>query len=104
LEVERWGERSFELTEEQWREQHRQNQQEMSFFMTQLGDAWGNGSLDEEERPKINTLLDLANEVHTFSATVGEQKRTVGGTRVEHGFEKAVFAVPGEGEDEVEVV
>jgi hypothetical protein len=49
LEVERWGERSFELTEEQWREQHRQNQQEMSFFMTQLGDALENGSLDEDD-------------------------------------------------------
>ena len=48
--------------------------------------------------------LNLANKVHTFSATVGEQKRTVSGTRVEHGFEKAALARPRESEDEIEVV
>lgn len=48
LEVERLGERAFELTEEQWREQSQQNQQEMQFFMTQLGDALGNGPPDHD--------------------------------------------------------
>ncbi len=47
LEVERTGERAFELTEEQWQEQHRQNRNEMDFFMTQLGDALENHSSDE---------------------------------------------------------
>jgi len=39
LEVERIGERAFELTEDQWREQANQNAEEMSHFMAQLGDA-----------------------------------------------------------------
>ncbi len=39
LEVERIGERAFELSEDQWLDQHRQNQQELNYFMTQLGDA-----------------------------------------------------------------
>ena len=42
LEVERIGERAFELTEEQWIEQSRENQHELQFFMTQLGDALEN--------------------------------------------------------------
>lgn len=47
LEVERIGERAFELTEEQWREQAKQNQNEMHFFMTQLGEAFSHSSPDE---------------------------------------------------------
>ncbi|KAA1258207.1 hypothetical protein LF1_07230 [Rubripirellula obstinata] len=39
LEVERVGERAFELTEEQWKEQSLQNADEMNHFMAQLGDA-----------------------------------------------------------------
>ncbi|MDA1051550.1 MAG: hypothetical protein O3C40_13860 [Planctomycetota bacterium] len=39
LAVERLGERAFELTEEQWIEQAKQNNEEMTFFMHQLGDA-----------------------------------------------------------------
>jgi hypothetical protein len=39
LAVERLGERAFELTEEQWLEQAKQNAEEMTFFMHQLGDA-----------------------------------------------------------------
>ncbi|MCM2375127.1 hypothetical protein [Aporhodopirellula aestuarii] len=39
LEVERIGERAFELTEEQWKEQARQNADELGHFMAQLGDA-----------------------------------------------------------------
>lgn len=54
LAVERIGERAFELTEEQWVEQAKQNQEEMSFFMHQLDDALSNASgldaeADEEE-------------------------------------------------------
>lgn len=49
LEVERIGERAFELTEEQWREQHHQNQQEMHYFMTQLGEALGNDGFEDDE-------------------------------------------------------
>ena len=39
LAVERIGERAFELTEEEWLEQAKQNQEEMDFFLHQLGDA-----------------------------------------------------------------
>jgi len=39
LEVERLGERAFELTEDEWRDQARQNSEEMNHFMAQLGDA-----------------------------------------------------------------
>ncbi len=49
LEVERIGERAFELTEAQWEEQHRQNQQEMNFFITQIGDALGNLPSDSSD-------------------------------------------------------
>ncbi len=49
LEVERIGERAFELTEDQWRDQHRQNQNEMDFFMTQLRDAAENLPTDETD-------------------------------------------------------
>jgi hypothetical protein len=50
LEVERLGERAFELTEKAWIEQHRQNEQEMNYFMMQLSDALNNlppANLDE---------------------------------------------------------
>ncbi|GAA4467450.1 hypothetical protein [Novipirellula rosea] len=47
LAVERLGEQAFELTEAQWHEQSRQNQEEMNFFMTQLGDALGNAASDD---------------------------------------------------------
>lgn len=49
LEVERLGERAFELTEEEWREQSRQNAAEMNHFMTQLGEALENLSSDEDD-------------------------------------------------------
>ncbi|MFT5525263.1 MAG: hypothetical protein ACI9G1_003046 [Pirellulaceae bacterium] len=39
LAVERIGERAFELTEEEWIEQAKQNNEELGFFMHQLGDA-----------------------------------------------------------------
>lgn len=39
LAVERLGERAFELTEEEWLEQAKQNREEMAYFMHQLGDA-----------------------------------------------------------------
>lgn len=39
LEVERIGERAFELTEDQWKEQALQNADELGHFMAQLGDA-----------------------------------------------------------------
>ena len=48
LEVERIGERAFELTEEQWQEQHQQNRNEMNFFMTQLGDVLEDRNLEED--------------------------------------------------------
>lgn len=43
LAVERLGERAFELTAEQYANQLIQNHQEMSYFLTQLDDALGNG-------------------------------------------------------------
>lgn len=45
LEVERIGERAFELTEEQWKEQALQNADELGHFMAQLGEA-----LEERDR------------------------------------------------------
>ena len=39
LEVERIGERAFELSEDQWKQQARQNADELGHFMAQLGDA-----------------------------------------------------------------
>jgi hypothetical protein len=50
LEVQRIGERAFELCIEQWKEQHRQNQQEMNFCMTQIRDALENQPPDSDER------------------------------------------------------
>jgi hypothetical protein len=52
LAVERIGERAFELTEEQWAEQAKQNQEEMSFFMHQLDDALsGMSGFDGDDSP-----------------------------------------------------
>ena len=42
LEVERLGKRAFELTEDEYREQSRQNAEEMNHFLTQLGGALEN--------------------------------------------------------------
>jgi hypothetical protein len=39
LEIERIGERAFELSEDQWKEQALQNTDELGHFMAQLGDA-----------------------------------------------------------------
>jgi hypothetical protein len=48
LEVERIGERAFELTEDEWKEQARQNAEECCYFMVQVGDAFGTTEPDEE--------------------------------------------------------
>lgn len=48
LEVERIGERAFELTDEQYHQQRHSNQQEMDYFMSQLGDTL-NGQSEEPE-------------------------------------------------------
>ena len=50
LAVERIGERTFELADEEWVEQARRNNDEMGFFMHAIGDALENGELDREER------------------------------------------------------
>ena len=39
LAVERQGERAFQLSDQQWEAQQKQNAEEINFFMTQLGDA-----------------------------------------------------------------
>ncbi len=49
LEVERLGERAFELTEEEYLEQARQNAEEMNHFMSQLGDALGDLPAEDDE-------------------------------------------------------
>ena len=49
LEVERLGKRAFELSEDEWREQARQNAGEMNHFMNQLGDALNSLSSDEDD-------------------------------------------------------
>ena len=51
LAVERIGERTFELTEEEWIEQSKQNSEEMSFFMNQLGDALSETPPDDQQSP-----------------------------------------------------
>ncbi|WP_153559363.1 hypothetical protein [Roseimaritima sediminicola] len=48
-EVERVGERAFELTEEEWKEQARQNNSELGYFMAQLGDALSQNTDETEE-------------------------------------------------------
>lgn len=50
LEVERLGERAFELTEEEWQEQAKRNEEEINYFMAQLEDAMqAKNPYDEEE-------------------------------------------------------
>ena len=49
LEVERLGERAFELTEDDWQEQAKHNQEEMHFFMAQLGDALAQQPMDDAD-------------------------------------------------------
>jgi len=49
LEVERLGERAFELTEDQYREQALQNAEEMNHFMSQLGDALENHPQEDDD-------------------------------------------------------
>jgi hypothetical protein len=48
LEVERLGERAFELTEEEWKEQAKSNAEELNHFMAQLGDVLRTNEPDEE--------------------------------------------------------
>ncbi len=48
LEVERIGERAFQLTEDEWKEQARRNSEEFNHFMAQLGDAIRTVEPDEE--------------------------------------------------------
>lgn len=48
LAVERLGDRAFELTEDQWQEQAKQNNEELHYFMEQLGDALNPTKPDEE--------------------------------------------------------
>lgn len=49
LEVERLGERAFELTEDQYREQALQNAEEMNHFMSQFGDALENHPQEDDD-------------------------------------------------------
>lgn len=48
LEVERIGERAFELTDEEWKEQAKSNAEEFNHFMAQLGDSLQRHEADEE--------------------------------------------------------
>lgn len=48
LEVERLGERAFELTDEEWKEQARYNREELIYFMTRMSDALRTDKPDEE--------------------------------------------------------
>jgi hypothetical protein len=43
------------LTEEQWVEQAKQNAEEMTFFMHQLGDALGTQIHDEDGSTELNS-------------------------------------------------
>ncbi len=49
LDVERIGERQFELTEQEWCEQANQNAEQMDCFMTQLDDALDSCGPDEDD-------------------------------------------------------
>ena len=49
LAVERLGERAFELIDEQWLEQAKQNHEEMGFFMHQIGDALGREATNDAD-------------------------------------------------------
>jgi len=49
LAVERLGERAFELTEEEWREQAHRNADEMNHFMMQIGDKLKNAMPEDED-------------------------------------------------------
>lgn len=51
LMVERLGKRAFELTKEQWLEQAKSNDNEMSFFMHQLADVFDQQPPDELNEP-----------------------------------------------------
>lgn len=51
LEVERLGERAFELTEEEWKEQAKTNADELSHFMAQLSDMLRANKPDEPDQP-----------------------------------------------------
>ena len=51
LAVERIGERAFELTDEQWSEQAKNNDEEMSFFLHQIGDAFEQQSSLQKDEP-----------------------------------------------------
>jgi hypothetical protein len=51
LAVERIGERAFELTEEQWLEQAKQNRDEIHHFMAQLGEAIGDTDIVDDNMP-----------------------------------------------------
>lgn len=55
LAVESLGERAFELTEEQWVEQAKQNAEEMTFFMHQLGDALDTQLNDGDGSTEVNS-------------------------------------------------
>jgi hypothetical protein len=64
LGVERIGQRAFELTEQQWVEQARQNQEEMGFFMHQLGDALSemnrsDGDASDGDAPEADAQNEL---------------------------------------------
>ena len=48
LTVERQGERAFQLSDQQWEAQQKQNAEEINFFMTQLGDALENDTPDSD--------------------------------------------------------
>lgn len=48
LAAKRTGSRTFELTQEEYLEQARQNQEEMAFFMARLGDALSHSSGDND--------------------------------------------------------
>ncbi len=52
LEVERLGERAFELTEEEWQEQAKRNAEEINYFMAQVDDAL------QVKKPMKRTNLD----------------------------------------------
>ena len=95
LAVERLGERAFELTQEQWVAQAKQNSEEMTFFMHQLGDALNNAPADQDESGdcnQFNRLQIQSKNVHDHAARSIDDRRSENRWHLlcDHGFDAAL--------------
>ncbi len=63
LEVERIGERAFEITEGEWREQQQSNRNEMDYFMTQICDSLAKSNVKTISMNSQNILSTSASRI-----------------------------------------